>query len=54
MNNFIDNINPELSFRINQIMVDSLDRRKYIYDKMEKIVYNIVADINNSILFELL
>ena len=31
-------------------MVDSLDRRKYIYDKMEKIVDNIVADVNNILL----
>ena len=50
LNNFIDFINPELSFRINQKMVEHLDRRKFIFDKMEGIVENIAIQVNNILL----
>ena len=50
LNNFIDFINPELSFRINQKMVEHLDRRKFIFDKMQGIVENIAIQVNNILL----
>ena len=47
---FLNNISPDEIVKINQIISESLDDRKYIYEKCSKYIENLVNDINKFLL----
>ena len=49
-NNFLQNMSPDYILKVNRKLQDSLEGRKFIYEKCEKYIENIVNDINNILL----